>query len=136
MNTSNRCTARQLTSKINKMQKAAEEGDSPQWQKFHGECSTTRVDLVMSTGTLIDPRIAGFAWAWKLMSAYQHLPCGTETDKLAKGIAENGLAGFVTVSCDLMTALLVAQEVGVYKICVYMRKSSAKTRAQMQAIVA
>src|SRR4051812_45763207 len=101
-------TARQLEALVSRVERAAADGDTPEWRRVHCELHGQPVELWLPLGELLNPEIAGFVWAWKL--------CGEIGEPMppTKGmpaILAQGLEPIVPIAGqNLMDAALLAQE--------------------------
>jgi len=100
-----RLSNKEIDRLIEEMEKAASNGDTPEWQKWHKEHSNIGVVLEFPGGEITNPNIAGFMWAWARKNKVY--PCAIEK---SDRFSANGLEGKVQIATDLGIALIAYRE--------------------------
>lgn len=103
--------------RLSKMSDAAYRRDPMKvWQAFYEAYLTRDAEIHLPLGELMNPKIAGFLWAWKMKG--QLSPVGL-TGK--EGLNAQGLEGKVVIHTLLSTALIVWREVAPYRVAIKAR---------------
>jgi hypothetical protein len=100
-----------VLNKVNEMYRAAASGNAETYLRFT-ESHQRKATIVLPLGELMNERIAGYVWAWKMQNKI------VIKSEMPAGLNAQGLEGCCSVDTDEIGAYLVACELPVYRYVV------------------
>jgi len=117
-----RLTHRETAELLEQMRAAARPGRYWRWEQWEWEYGERAAQVEFPLGELVNPRIAGFVWAWAMLRCITTAPIQSGDHFNAQG-----LEGKIRVRTTLATALLVYAELPPHRCQVLVGPSPGDT---------